>query len=426
MTQYQAALRGEITEEMRTAAEAEGIDPERLCRGIAEGRVVLPKNRNRSFPKVRAIGRGLSTKVNANIGSSPEHISLEEEIRKLETAVRYGADSVMDLSIGNRLNQIRRELLRRCPVMFGTVPLYQVCFELSVRRREVTEMTAEDVLRVIEEQAKEGVDFMTIHAGITRASVERLRSRPRLLGVVSRGGSMLVHWMMAHPGEENPLYARFDDILAICREHDVTVSLGDGLRPGATADATDPGQIAELAELGHLVRRCREAGVQVMVEGPGHMPLDQIEMNMRLQERFCDGAPFYVLGPLTVDCAPGYDHIAGAIGGAVAAWHGASFLCYVTPAEHIKLPDEEEVREGVVAARIAALSADLARGMTYAKERNDLMSKARRSLDWPRQELYALDPERLRAKREEGNRPGAETCSMCGEFCAIKRINALP
>jgi phosphomethylpyrimidine synthase len=423
-TQFEEALAGRITSEMRVAAEADGVSPESLREGIAAGRIVIPKNRNRTFPKVRAIGRGLPTKVNVNLGSSPEHISVEEEIQKLEVAQRYGTDSVMDLSIGNQINRIRKELLGRSEVMFGTVPIYQVCYELSIRKRDIIEMTADDYLKAIEEQAREGVDFMTIHAGITRASAELLWSRPRLLGVVSRGGSMLIHWMKVN-GRENPLLERFDDILAICREHDVTVSLGDGLRPGATADATDPGQVAELAELGRLVQRCRDARVQVMVEGPGHVPFDQIETNMKLQDRLCDGAPFYVLGPLTIDCAPGYDHIVSAIGGTMAALHGASFLCYVTPAEHIKLPDAAEVREGLVASRIAALSADLARGLPYAKERNDLMSKARRELDWEKQSRYCLDPDMLKQKRDEGNKPGADTCSMCGDFCAIKRINSL-
>ena len=424
MTQYEAALKNIITPEMKKAAEYDSISPEELLKKIAKGHAIIPKNKLHSFPNIKAIGRGLHTKVNVNIGSSPEHINVEEEIEKLNVALKYNTDSVMDLSVGYKINVIRHELLKRSTVMFGTVPIYQVCFELSVQKKDIVDMTIDDYLKVLELQAKEGVDFMTIHAGITKSSVEKLFLNKRVLGVVSRGGSMLVHWMKVNK-KENPLYEHFDKILDICYEYDVTVSLGDGLRPGATADASDSGQFAELVELSELVRKCREKKVQVMVEGPGHMSLEQIESNMLIQEKICDGAPFYVLGPLTIDCAPGYDHIVSAIGGAIAAWKGASFLCYVSPAEHIKLPDVNDVRDGLIAAKIAALSADLARGFKDVKEKNYLMSSARKNLDWESQISYALDPERLKEMRNKGNRPDSETCSMCGDFCAIKRINSL-
>jgi phosphomethylpyrimidine synthase len=423
-TQYESALLGAITPEMTAAAAHDGVAPELIRAGLAAGTIVLPKNRNRTLGSPRAIGAGLHTKVNVNIGSSPDLADSDQELRKLEVSLKYGTDSVMDLSLGTRINQIRRQLLARCPVMFGTVPIYQVCFEMSLQKRDVREMTIDDYLKVVESQALEGVDFMTIHAGITRRSAEPAELRRRLLGVVSRGGSILVHWMK-HNGRENPLYERFDDILEICRRHDVTVSLGDGLRPGATADATDRSQLAELAELGELVLRCRAAGVQVMVEGPGHVPLDQVEANVKLEKRLCHGAPFYVLGPLTVDFAPGYDHIAGAIGGAVAAMHGADFLCYVTPAEHIKLPDVEDVKQGLIASKIAGYAADLAKGFADVKKRTDDMSVARRKLDWTGQAKYCVDPDLLERKRKEGNPHDTDYCSMCGEFCAIKRNNEL-
>jgi phosphomethylpyrimidine synthase len=423
-TQYSRALKDEITPEMRTAAKFDNVAPEFILNGLKNGTIVIPKNRNHDFPHVRAIGDGLHTKVNVNIGSSPEHIDLSEEIQKLEIALKYGTDSLMDLSLGFKLNEIRRELLKRCTVMFGTVPIYQAGFELSLKKREITDMTIKDYLKVIEQQAKEGVDFMTIHSGITLSSAEALFSQPRLLNVVSRGGSFLIAWMKKN-SRENPLYEHFDEILDICREYDVTVSLGDGLRPGATSDATDRGQVAELTELGRLIHKCRDKKVQVMIEGPGHVPYNQIETNMRMQKRLCEGAPFYVLGPLPIDFAPGYDHIVGAVGGALAAYTGANFLCYVTPAEHIKLPDADDVKQGLMASRIAGYCADLARGFADVKERTDAMSCARRKLDWKEQMKYALDPELLDQVHKKGNPKDTDYCSMCGEFCAVKKLNEL-
>lgn len=423
-TQLVQARSGMITEEMRMAAQHDKVAVEFVLEGIRNGTIVLPKNKNRKYTGIRAIGKGLHTKVNVNIGSSPDHSDLKEEIVKLEISEKYGADSVMDLSIGSESNEIRRELLRRCNVVFGTVPLYQVCFNLSREKRDFTELKPEDFLKVIKQQAEEGVDFMTIHAGLTKKAIELLFQEKRLLNVVSRGGSFLTSWM-AHNKRENPMLEHFDEILDICKEHDVTVSLGDGLRPGATADATDRAQIMELIELGALVDRCRDKGVQVMVEGPGHVPLDQVETNMKLQKKLCHDAPFYVLGPLTIDFAPGYDHITSAIGGALAAMHGADFLCYVTPAEHLRLPEVRDVKEGLIASKIAAYSADLAKGFKDIKERTDEMSVARRKLDWKRQAELSVDPDLVLEKRGEVKLNDEETCSMCGEFCAIKKINAI-
>lgn len=421
-TQIDLAEQGIISPEMKTSAAFDHVEPEIILQGLKNGTIVVPKNKNRSFPHVRAVGLGLHTKVNANIGSSPDQIDPEEELEKMRAAVAAGTDSVMDLSLGQELNRIRRAVLKECPVMVGTVPLYQVGWELSHQKRDVMDMNHQDILDVIRKQAEEGVDFMTIHAGVTRKAVDHLFKQGRLLNVVSRGGSLITAWMRKNK-KENPFYEYFDDILKILKENDVTVSLGDGLRPGAVQDATDRGQISELIELGHLTDRCRKEKVQVMVEGPGHVPLDQIQENVKLQKTICKNAPFYVLGPLPVDFAPGYDHIAGAIGGALAAWHGADFLCYVTPAEHLKLPNRQEVFDGVMASRVAAYCADLARGFPDIRERTNEMSLARKALDWDRQCELALDPDLARKKRAEGNSKEDEFCSMCGEFCAILQVN---
>jgi len=418
------ARSGNISEEMKAAASHDNVPVELIYDGLRKGTIVLPKNNNRKYSGVRAIGSGLHTKVNVNIGSSPDRSNMGEELEKLRIAERYGADSIMDLSIGAASNVIRRELLKNCNVVFGTVPLYQVCFNLSKERRDFTDLKPDDFLKVIRQQAEEGVDFMTIHAGLTKKAIELLFKEKRLLNIVSRGGSFLTSWM-AHNKKENPMLEHFDEILEICKQHDVTISLGDGLRPGATADATDHAQIMELIELGALVDRCRDKGVQVMVEGPGHVPLNQIEANMRLQKKLCHEAPFYVLGPLTIDFAPGYDHITSAIGGALAAMHGADFLCYVTPAEHLRLPDLDDVRQGVIASKIAAYSADLAKGFKDIKQRTDDMSIARRKLDWEKQAELSVDPDIVMEKRAEVKLNDEETCSMCGEFCAIKKINAI-
>ncbi|NOZ59683.1 MAG: phosphomethylpyrimidine synthase ThiC, partial [Euryarchaeota archaeon] len=380
MTLMLEAQRGIVSDELREVSRAEGIEEKVLLRRVAKGRVVIPRNSAGRELKPVGIGEGLRVKVNANIGTSPEHVSIEEELEKARVAVRYGADTLMDLSTGGDLRRIRREILK-IPVPLGTVPIYEAGV-LAAKRGSIVDMSEDELFSVIEAQAREGVDFMTVHAGITLEALEALEKSPRVTGIVSRGGSFLAAWMR-HNERENPLYENFDYLLEIAREHDVTLSLGDALRPGSISDASDEAQLRELMILGRLVRRCREAGVQCMVEGPGHVPLNQIEANVLLEKRLCDGAPFYVLGPLVTDIAAGYDHIAAAIGGAIAAYAGADFLCYVTPAEHLALPSVEDVRVGVVASKIAAHAADLAKGR--GKEIDEEMSRARVELDWEKQ-----------------------------------------
>ncbi len=422
MTQRQDALNGTITPEMEAVALYEGLDPEIIRSGVAEGTIAIPKNSGRSFPNVRGIGKGLRTKINANIGSSPYHMDTAEEIEKLRAAVHYGADAVMDLSLGAELISIRREIVRESPVMIGTVPIYQTAFELSSNCRDITDMTIDDFLRTVRNQAEEGVDFMTIHSGVNLQALRALESQKRLLNVVSRGGSFLVSWMKKN-GKESPLFEHYDEILDIMAEYDITISLGDGMRPGATGDATDRAQITELVTLAELAQRAWDKGVQVLIEGPGHVPLHMVQENIRIQKSLCKGAPFYVLGPLVTDCAAGYDHIAGAIGGALAAYFGADFLCYVTPAEHLRLPTVEHVIEGVVASRIAAHAADLAKGMKYAQEKECEMANARKKLDWESQIKCCLDPDKAKSLRESSEIGKDDVCTMCGKFCAIKRLN---
>ncbi len=417
MTQLESARKGIITRQMIEVAEDEGLEPEFVRDLVARGEVVIPRNIHHEFRAI-GVGKHLRTKVNANIGASNFHQFLEEEVEKLYTAIRFGADSVMDLSTGTDLDRIRVELLSRCPVMLGTVPIYQVAAEGSILK-----MDPEQLFEVIEKQAQQGVDFMTLHCGVTRETVRRLRNHNRIEGIVSRGGALLAAWM-ERTGKENPLYEQFDRVCAILREHDVTLSLGDGLRPGATGDATDRGQIAELLVLGELAQRARELGVQVMIEGPGHVPLDQIEANVKLEKRLCGGAPFYVLGPLTCDVAPGYDHITGAIGGAISAAAGTDFLCYITPAEHLRLPDVDDVREGVIATRIAAHSGDLVKGVRGAKMWNDQMSRYRKALNWQGMYALAMDPDKARRYKEESEAAGSNVCSMCGSLCSINIDNA--
>ncbi len=419
MTILEACRAGRVPEEVAAAAKAENVDPEALAASIGRGEAIVCRNRNRRNCRPLAIGKGLRTKVNANIGTSKDQMDPDLEMAKLRAALQAGADTVMDLSTGGPLREIRRRILEECPAPVGTVPIYQAAVETVESGRSITEMDPDRLLGVIEDQAKEGVDFVTVHCGITREGVRFLESQPRLLGVVSRGGSFTVAWM-CHNGAENPLYERFDRLLEICREHEVVLSLGDGFRPGALADATDRGQIHELMVLGQLTLRAWEAGVQVMIEGPGHVPLDQIQANVQLQKRLCHGAPFYVLGPLVTDVAPGYDHITSAIGGALAAWAGVDILCYVTPSEHLGLPDVEDVRQGVIAARIAGHAADVAKGVPGARAWDDAMAEARANLDWKRQIELAVDPARARHVRERCLPGDEEVCSMCGEFCAVK------
>ncbi len=417
-TIMEEARRGEITPLMKKIAEKEKVSPEFIRNGIASGRVCAPHNPVHDAAPA-AIGEGLSVKINVNLGTSRDMADLDAELEKLRISLKYGTDAVMDLSTGGDIDAIRRRLLSECPVMMGSVPIYQTGVS-AARRKAVVEMTEDDIFSGIEKHAKDGMDFMTVHCGITRESVRWLGKAGRITDVVSRGGSFLTAWIL-HNDEENPLYKNFDYLLELARKYEFTLSLGDGFRPGCIDDASDQAQISELMTLGHLVRRAREAGVQNMVEGPGHVPLDQIPMNMKLEKRLCDNAPFYVLGPLVTDIAPGYDHIVGAIGGAVAAQNGADFLCYLTPAEHLSLPDADDVREGVIASKIAAHVGDLSRGI--GRDLDTEMAKARKKLDWNAMFGICVDEEKARRYRCRGCTDESEGCSMCGDVCAIKIVD---
>jgi phosphomethylpyrimidine synthase len=417
MTQLEMAKKGIISEEMKKAAEADGIDPESLRELIASGRAVLPKNVNHNFERILAIGEKLRTKVNANIGSSGACASLENELAKLEAAVSAGTDSVMDLSTGGDLEAIRSAILEKSPVMVGTVPIYGVATRLHRSNIPIYKMDVDELFKSIEDQCRQGIDYITVHCGITRETIKRIEGSNRLIPSVSRGGSILLQWMK-HNNKENPLYEDFDALLEIAYRYDVTLSLGDGMRPGTIIDATDRPQIEELILLGELARRAREKNVQAMIEGPGHVPLDQIAANVILEKRLCDGAPFYLLGPLPTDIAPGYDHITAAIGGAIAAAAGADFLCYVTPAEHLALPTPEDVYIGVVASRIAGHAADIVKKVPGAIEKDRLMSIYRRDLNWEGMLSVAIDP--AQAKKRLALANDKETCTMCGELCAVK------
>ena len=423
-TQLQRAKQGGMTDSVRVVAQAESLDVEQVRSHVADGRLVIPANRIHLQRNLRpaGIGRPVRTKVNANIGTSSERSSLQAELEKMRVALEVGADTIMDLSTGGDLDAIRQGLLAACPVPFGTVPIYQV-----IQGRDVEDVTIDVILEVIERQARQGVDFFTIHAGVLKEYLPLIEKR--VAGIVSRGGALLAKWMLHH-NRQNPLYERFDDLCAIMAEYDVCFSLGDGLRPGAIADATDQAQLAELRTLGDLVERAWDKGCQVMVEGPGHVPFNQIQYNMEVQQQICHGAPFYVLGPVVTDLAPGYDHITSAIGGTAAAFYGASFLCYVTPREHLGLPNVEDVRTGVVAARIAAHAADVARGLPGAHEADRRLSLARRDFDWQAHLGGSLDPatatrmykEACRDSRALNDRD-ADFCTMCGEHWCSLRIN---
>ncbi|HQF87647.1 MAG TPA: phosphomethylpyrimidine synthase ThiC [Acidobacteriota bacterium] len=420
MTLIDRIQQGDIPDALRTVAAAESRDLEFILAGLRSGRIVIPQNAAKTLRRPAGIGEGLRTKVNANIGTSPEHENIDEELAKLRVAVRFGADAVMDLSTGRLIRLTRQRIIAASDVMVGTVPIYEAAVRARDAHQTFIRMTADELFGVIEDHGRDGVDFITVHCGATRAVVELLRQQGRVMDIVSRGGSLLVEWMICNDCE-NPLYEHFDRLLEICRRHDLTLSLGDGLRPGCLADATDRAQIGEMLVLGELTRRARAAGVQVMIEGPGHVPLQMIPENMRLEKSLCEGAPFYVLGPLVTDIAPGYDHITGAIGGAVAGMHGADFLCYVTPAEHLRLPTEEDVRLGVIASKIAAHAADIAKGLPGAMDPDRAMSVARKNLDWDSQFRHALDPELAgRMRRERPPKGQSEVCTMCGEFCAVK------
>lgn len=422
MTQLEAAKKGIVTREMEEAAKLEKIAPEVLREKIASGEAVLPCNINHKGLRPLAVGKGLSTKVNANIGTSDAYPELEKELEKLSAALKAGTHSVMDLSTGGDIDLVRQKIIEASPVMVGTVPLYQVLVETQRAGKSMVEMTADDIFAGIEKHCEDGADFITVHCGVTLEVIQELKERGRIMDIVSRGGSFITAWMLHHQ-KQNPLFEQFDRLLEIAKKHDVTLSLGDGLRPGCLADATDSPQIKELIILGGLVKRAREAGVQVMVEGPGHVPLDQIEANMKLEKTLCHNAPFYVLGPLVTDVAPGYDHIVSAIGGAIAASAGADFLCYVTPAEHLGLPTTKDVKEGVIAARIAAHAADLVKGIKGAWEWDLEMAKARKKLDWQKQIELSIDPEKTGKMRKAKNEESQECCTMCGKFCAYKLIS---
>ena len=420
MTQISEAKLGHITEQMKDVAKEENIDVEVIRRRVAAGKIVIPYNPIHS-PRSLGIGKGLRVKINANIGTSRDHCNLEEEIEKAKVAIKYGAHAVMDLSTGGDLDKIRRALLDVVDVPFGTVPIYQAAVEAIKKYGSIVDMSEDDMLNIFEHQAKQGVDFAVAHVGVTKESVKRLKRQERIIPMVSRGGAFHTAWII-HNDEENPLYKNFDYLLEIAKEYDLTLSLGDGMRSGATADSNDRAKFQELLIIGELVERAREKGVQTMVEGPGHMPLNHIEANIRVMKTVTNEAPYFVLGPLVTDIAPGYDHVVGAIGGAIAGYYGADFLCYVTPAEHLSLPDVNDVKEGVITARIAAHAADLARGID--KDIDDEFSRARDRLDWKKMFELAIDPEK--AKEYRSRRPPLEdpsTCTMCGKLCAIKIVN---
>ncbi len=413
------ARAGDMAPVFIETAKDEGVPPEHIRDGVAEGTIIITRNRVRDNVKPLAIGKGLKIKVNANIGTSKDVTDIDYEMAKLKVAEEAEADTVMDLSTGGPISELRRTIIKSTRLPLGTVPLYQATIDVVNKGKPAVDMTADDLFEVIHQHAREGVDFVTVHCGVTQASVERIRNEGRVLDIVSRGGALTNGWMKYNE-EENPLFEHYDRLLEIAREFEVVLSLGDGLRPGCLADATDRGQIHELITIGELADRARERGVQVMIEGPGHVPLHQIEANMRLQKSICHGAPFYVLGPLVTDIAPGYDHITSAIGGALAGYAGADYLCYVTPSEHLRLPDVEDVKQGVIASRIAAHAADIAKGLPGAMDRDNQMARNRKALDWEAQINLSIDPARARKLRESSPPQDDDFCTMCGELCAIK------
>ncbi|WP_432290672.1 phosphomethylpyrimidine synthase ThiC [Olsenella uli] len=421
MTQIDAARRGEITPQIAQVAKDEFRDPEFVREGVAAGRIAIPANINHENLHAHGVGEGLRTKVNVNLGISGDIQDAPQEWEKVAIAEKFGADAIMDLSNSGKTRVFRRQLIEKTPLMVGTVPMYDAIGYLET---PLVKLTGDDLLRVVRAHAEDGVDFMTIHAGFNRRVLDTFMETGRLTNIVSRGGSLLFGWMMT-TGKENPFYERFDEVLEICHEYDVTISLGDACRGGSTYDATDASEVAELVELGKLTKRAWDAGVQVVVEGPGHMALDEVAANMKLQKRLCHNAPFYVLGPLVTDIAPGYDHITAAIGGAVAASTGADWLCYVTPAEHLRLPDANDVREGLVATRIAAHAADIAKGVPHARDIDNKMSAARRRVDWDGMWECALDPERAQEILAQAPPSEDGTCTMCGKMCAARTVNRI-
>jgi len=421
MTQLKEAKNGVLTPEIKYIAEKEKVDPSYLGEMVAKGRVVIPANKNHRNLVPCGIGEGLLIKVNSNIGTSSDHIDLEEEMAKLKVSIEAGADTVMDLSTGGDIDLIRRKIIGASKVPIGTVPIYQAVIEVVEGSGGLIHLSVDKLFEIIERQVKDGVDFITVHCGLTLKGLEMLKAQGRDLDIVSRGGAFLTTWMLHHE-RENPLFEYYDRLLSIAKKYDVVLSLGDSLRPGCLADSTDRAQIHELMTLGYLNKLAREEDVQVMIEGPGHIPLNEIETNVRLEKSLCNNAPFYVLGPLVTDIAAGHDHIACAIGGAVAGWYGADFLCYVTPSEHLSLPSVDDVREGVIATKIAAHAADIARGNKLAMEPDKKMGIARKDLDWEKQMDLALD--QITARKYRQSRPPTEkdVCTMCGKFCAIKQV----
>ena len=418
-TQMEAARKGIITEEMKAVAKKEYRSEEEIRELVAKGQVAICANRHHKCIDANGVGSMLRTKINVNLGVSRDCKDYDVEMKKVMAAVNMGAEAIMDLSSHGNTQPFRKKLTSECPAMIGTVPVYDAVIHYQ---RDLATLTAKDFIDVVRLHAEDGVDFVTLHCGITRKTIEQIKKHKRKMNIVSRGGSLVFAWM-SMTGEENPFYEYFDEILEICREYDVTISLGDACRPGCLADAGDVCQIEELVRLGELTKRAWEKDVQVMIEGPGHMPLDQIAANMKLQQTICLGAPFYVLGPLVTDIAPGYDHITSAIGGAVAAMSGAAFLCYVTPAEHLALPDVEDVKQGIVAAKIAAHAADIAKQVPHAMDQDNAMADARKEFDWEKQWKCAIDPEKAKAIRESRKPEIEDSCSMCGKFCAVRSMN---
>jgi phosphomethylpyrimidine synthase len=419
MTQLESARAGKITRQMKLVAKAEGRDPKYILKGIARGRIVIPNNKNHRIDMPCGIGEGLKTKINANIGTSKDSSDIRQELVKMRESVILGSDTIMDLSTGSKISETRRQILASSKVPVGTVPIYEIVINGMKKRGQIKDITVDDMFSVLESQAKEGVDFFTIHSGVTRRVIATLKKNPRILDIVSRGGAFIAKWIIENEAE-NPFYEYFDRVMDIAKKYDVTLSLGDGLRPGAIADATDMPQISELITLGELQKRAVKKGIQVMIEGPGHVPISQIKTNVVLQKSICNGAPFYVLGPLVTDVAPGYDHITAAIGGAIAGSAGADYLCYVTPAEHLRLPTLEDVREGVIATKIAAHAADIAKGIEGAMDWDIKISKARRQRDWDAQFKLAIDRVKPHQYRAASAPSTKDVCTMCGEYCSIK------
>ena len=420
-TQMDAARKGILTKEMKAVAEKENFDPQELMRLVAEGKVAIPANKRHICLEPNGIGSMLKTKINVNLGTSRDCSDLDMELKKVNDAVAMGAESIMDLSSFGDTGKFRRKLTFECPAIIGTVPIYDA---VVYYHKPLKEITSREWIDIVKMHAEDGVDFMTIHIGINKNTADRFKEAKRLTNIVSRGGSIIFAWMEM-TGLENPFFEHFDEILEICQEYDITLSLGDACRPGCIADASDISQIEELITLGELTQKAWNKNVQVIIEGPGHMPLDQIAANMKIQQTLCKGAPFYVLGPLVTDIAPGYDHITAAIGGAIAAASGASFLCYVTPAEHLRLPDLDDVKEGIIASRIAAHAADIAKGIRGASDWDQKMSEARKRLDWEKMFDLSIDPEKARRYRATGKPEKEDTCSMCGNFCAVKNMNRI-